>query len=204
MDSFLPEKYEIPESEGKYMKFKVGENRFRILTPAIVGTLGWTQAQGGKPIRKPQGTPHIADEVDPSTLKHFWAFGVWNVNAKKVQVLELTQKTIMRAVKALTQDEDWGKPTGYDIVVTKSGDGLETEYSVNPKPQTPVSDEIKEAWAQVKPKFNLNRLFDSGDPFGDDEESPLADKKPVSKAGEIMKNAASAVEDEINVKDIPF
>lgn len=180
------------------MKFKVGENRFRILTPAIVGTLGWTQAQGGKPIRKPVGVPHIVNEVDPSTLKHFWAFGVWNVNAKKVQVLELTQKTIMRAIKALTQDEDWGKPTGYDIVVTKIGDGLETEYSVNPKPQTPVSEEVKEAWSQVKPKFDLNRLFESGDPFGDDSTV----SEPLSKPAQIMKQAMAG--DEIDVKDIPF
>ena len=133
--SFLPEKYNIPDANSGYMKFKQGDNRFRVLSSAIVGWESWID-EGGKrkPLRWKMDVRKSVEEIgdDP---KHFWAFVVWNYDAEKVQVLELTQKGIMATIKNLTQDEDWGDPKEYDIVVNREGEGLETQYQVTPKPK---------------------------------------------------------------------
>jgi len=172
-NDFLPSSYEIPRAEGKYFKPKDGENRFRILSSAIIGYVGWNKTgEKPKPIRKKVDEKFEVGEVDQKKdkIKHFWAFAIWNVESKKVQILEITQKTIMDSIKALTQDEDWGDVTGYDIVVTRTGEKLETKYTTTPKPHKELDQEAKNAWAEVKPKFDLNKMFTDENPFGDDDE----------------------------------
>lgn len=164
---FLPEGYEAPKGSEGYMKFKDGENRFRILSRPILGWLDWKDK---KPLRfrlnaKPE------KPVDPKqAIKHFWAFVVWNAAEAKVQILEITQVTIQAAIQSLSKDDDWGNPFEYDIKVKRSGSGLETEYSVNPAPKSKLSDEAKSALERMG-KINLDALYEGGDPF---------DAKPVA------------------------
>lgn len=183
--SFLPEGYKVPESAGKYMKFEQGENTFRVLGSAITGWEHWVD-EGDK--RKPVRTREddgidVSLLGDPDEVKHFWAFPVWNYAAKAVQVLEITQRGIQKKLATLARSK-WGDPTNYDIVVTKTGEKLKTEYEANPLPPSQVPAEAVEAWKKVQPKFDLERLYDNGDPFGEEE------KKSDT--------------DEINVDDIPF
>lgn len=193
---FLPDGYKVPETPGKYFKTKNGDNRIRILGSAIVGYEGWTYEHKGKsvPVRhriKPDGfaEPFDIAQVDMGKkIKHFWAFPVWNVDEKLVQVYQITQKSIMDKIKTLTQDEDWGDPTQYGLVISRSGEKLDTKYEVTPKPKTPLPDEALIAWDKVRPTFELEKLFDNGDPFGED----------------AAKSEVKTTEDEINVEDIPF
>lgn len=157
---------EIPETAGKYLKLKQGENRLRILGPSIAGSEGWTKVEGKKkPIRKKMGEAFATGEVDESTLKFFWAMPIWNYADNKVQAAEFTQKSIMKSLKKLADNKAWGEPTQYDIVITKEGEMMDTEYSLVPEPKSPLEETIKTAWEAVKPTFDLNRLFESGDPF---------------------------------------
>ena len=40
--AFLPKGYELPVSDGGYMKLEKGENKFRVLSEAITGQEVWT------------------------------------------------------------------------------------------------------------------------------------------------------------------
>lgn len=164
--SFLPENYDIPDSSGGYMKFKEGENRFRVLASPIVGWEYWVSDADGKrkPLRKRMNNPFTTAEVeDPEEIKHFWAMPVYNYADKQIVILEITQKGIQKKIKAYANDEDWGSPIGYDLVVTKSGEGLNTEYEVIAKPAKPVEKEITEAFMDMQ--INLEALYDGADPF---------------------------------------
>ncbi len=162
---FLPEGYEIPTAQTGYMKFVQGENRFRILDSAIVGNETWLEDDEGN--RKPKRwrtTENVtADKLGEGGLKHFWAFPVWNYAAERIQVLEITQKGIMKAIKALVKDEDWGDPKKYDIVVTREGEGMDTTYQVNPKPHKAIEEGIPVFYKDLE--VNLEALFDGDDPF---------------------------------------
>ena len=55
MNDFLPENYEVPKGESKYMKFEQGDNKFRILAKPIFGWEAWTKPteehKNGLPVR---------------------------------------------------------------------------------------------------------------------------------------------------------
>ena len=171
MTDFLPTDYEVPQRPGNYMKFADGENRFRILNSPILGWEAWedTPEGGRKPIRRRMNKPFATDEVsDPEQIKHFWAMPVWNYRDERVQILEITQKGIQKSLRALAKDEDWGSPKGYDLVVTKSGQKLETEYQVNPKPHKKLDSEITSMYEGMH--INLEALYEGNDPFTENVE----------------------------------
>ena len=165
-DGFLPADYKEPE--GNYMKWRDGENIFRVLSSAVTGFEYWTDDKDTKPVRSKTAwtvTPkniRLDDKTKkPTAIKHFWIFVVWNYVAEKVQILEVTQRGIQTAMKAYIGNKQWGDPKGYDFTVTKSGSGLDTEYVVMANPHTPAPE--------VKFDINLEAMFeDGGDPFAGD------------------------------------
>ena len=162
MQYFLPPSYEAPRSASGYMKLEDGENRIRILTAPI---LGWEDWKEKKPLRyrfddKPDKP---IDATKP--IKHFWAFVVWNYKTQLIQVLEITQASIRKRIQALCEDDEWGMPYSYDIKIVKSGEAVDTEYSVNPTPHKQVDPAIIIAFKDKA--INLEALFENGDPFAE-------------------------------------
>lgn len=179
MNNFLPPTYEVPENEttSGYLKTKQGENRIRILASPILGWVWWIDKNGNirekgvqpqkgdKPVRVP--FKGVVPVEAAETVKHFWAMKAYNYAEKAVQVWEVTQKQIQNPLKELSKDEDWGSPLAYDIVITKTGEKLETEYSVIPKPKKELAPEIAEALKNTP--INLESLYDGGNPFAQKE-----------------------------------
>ena len=167
---FFPKGYEVPVQAGNYMKFEDGENTFRVLGKAVVGYEFWNVE--GKPVRVAKDKLDTINQNDirrdpvsgnPEKVKHFWAFPVWNYEAKRLQILQITQSTIMTAIKALVDNAKWGAPQGYDITVTKTGQKLTTEYAVMPNPHAPVPEEAQKALKATH--IELERLFTGDNPF---------------------------------------
>lgn len=168
-DDFLGSTYEAPVSEGNYMKFKKGKNQFRVLSSAVVGHEYWTK--DNKPVRSRTAWEELPSDAKPDQApKFFWAFLVYNYGAKKAQILEITQKGIREALEALLEDVEWGSPKGYDIVITATGEGLEREYTVMPKPHSKAPE--------TSVKVNLEALFTGEDPFNSAEDLSV---EPVSE-----------------------
>lgn len=160
--TFLPDKYEVPETPSNYMRFQEGINRFRILGSAVVGWEYFTTEN--KPVRSKEPFETVPDIKKDGKVKAFWAFPVWNYQNETIQILELTQKTIMNAIKGFVDNPKWGTPFMYDIAVIKTGEGLETEYQTQAEPPiAEPSEEIKNAFME-KP-INLEALFTNEDPF---------------------------------------
>lgn len=170
MDSFLPVGYKLPATNSNYMKFQQGENVFRILSNPITGWEWWeTVIVDGKEARRPcrvvlqDGVPITAMDDEKNPPKHFWAMAVYNYQEKRIQILELTQKGIHRAILALSNSKGWGDPKGYDISVTKTGEKKETEYSVMPVPPKPVNEGILQKYKETY--IDLEALYRGEDPF---------------------------------------
>jgi hypothetical protein len=172
-EGFLPSDYKPPS--GKYMKFKEGDNRFRILSQApLLGYEGWskptTEKPNGSPIRKPKGASwNVNDLKGGKPPRHFWAVAVWDYASESVRVLQITQGGIQTSLTALSKNRKWGHPSRYDIVVTRTGTTLnDTEYAVTPEPPEQMPPEAAQAWADLQDRFDLTRLMSNGDPFGED------------------------------------
>ena len=169
-NTFLPTGYEIPGVSDKYFKFQKGENRFRILSSPILGYEYWEEVGDKRTsTRTPLDKPFSTEEVsDPEDIKHFWAMVVYNYANKKIQILEITQRGIQKTLRALARDEDWGSPVlKYDIVVIKTGDGMETKYEVLPKPATKLTEGIVEAYEGME--IRLEALYEGKDPYSKEE-----------------------------------
>lgn len=190
MTNFLPDSYKIPDTSN-YMKFKEGENTFRVLSPAITGFEYWNNQN--KPVRSQ--TPwhtlpadiRYKDDGTPEPVKHFWAFVVWNYDSNIVQILEIVQKSVQSQLKALVENKKWGDPTQYDITVTRTGSGFDTEYMVTPNPKTEMPKEALGIYTAKK--IALEALYTGGDPFG------------TKTTQDIRENASKDAPDPV---DIPF
>lgn len=205
MPNFFQEGYEIP-STSNYMKLEEGENRFRILGSfaegkAITGMEYWVTKDGKRvPKRLRPGIPvPVAElEINPETgetemPRHFWALPVYNYDAKRVHILEITQKTIQQQIMNFVNNAKWGDPTAYDIVVTKTKENGKTSYSVMPEPKEPLSDEIKKA--QQATPINIEALYDGGDPFMVQDKAPSFEEIPSVETPVTSQSVAN---------DIPF
>lgn len=161
--AFLPKNYEAPKTTGNYLKFTKGSHRFRVLDNAIVGYEYFNK--DNKPVRSQEPfEERPSDIAEGKEVKEFWAFPVWNVDESKIQILELTQRKIKDIMLALTMEPEYGDPQNYDLVITREGEGFsDTKYTVLPKPPTPISKEIKEAYE--KSNIKLENLFKGENPF---------------------------------------
>lgn len=164
MSNFLPENYKAPEGSSQFMKLKEGANKFRICSEAVIGWEGW---KNNKPFRVKavvgQDCPIKETDVDFDNtygrpkINHFWAFTVWNYEEKKVQVLEITQKSIMRAIENYYIMEEWGDPRQYDLTIKRDETGGKVQYSVLASPPKELSAEV--GGAVKASKVELEKLF---------------------------------------------
>lgn len=104
--------------------------------------------------------------------KYFWVFPVYNHDEKTVQIMEVTQKSIRETIKSLINNPKWGKPFAYDLTITRTGEGLETQYQVTPNPKEELPTEVQSLIK--KTKINLEAWMRSEDPFSIDKFSAEA------------------------------
>jgi hypothetical protein len=161
--SSIPQDVTIPKSSGQFVKLQEGKTRVRVLSNAVVGWEGW---KNNKPFRHEGNVCKIKPEqVDLNqngnpNINYFWAFVVWNYTEKKLQIWEITQKTIMTVLKDFEDSNDWGDLKLYDIEVSKTKVGDKTTYTTIGIPPKPVSEEIKNLYASTE--IDLSKMF-SGD-----------------------------------------
>lgn len=111
--------------------------------------------------REGRGGPGTAD------VKFCIALPIFSYEAGAVQVLSVPQKSILRELDALSQEEDYANLIEWDFTLAKKGSGLNTEYKLRPAPRKKGSDAIiTAAWEEAKAGgFDLSRLLTGGNPF---------------------------------------
>ena len=87
---------------------------------------------------------------------------VYNYDEERIQVMEITQKSLKEQLLVLARDEDFGDPKEYDIKITRSGEKLDTTYNIIALGKAEFTNQkaIEEAQA-----VNLEALYDGNDPF---------------------------------------
>lgn len=162
---FTTENFDLfKNANDKYMNFPKGESRFRILSDNIVG---WEDWKDNKPVRyRITDHPKAPKPVDSTKpVKPFMSMIVWNYNDEKIQILQIKQMSVIKELQSFIIDPDWGQPYFYDLKVTKSGDGMQTKYSVKPVAHKDTAKEIIQAFKETP--IWLEALFEGNDPFDD-------------------------------------
>lgn len=168
-DDLVEEISKEASGSGRYISpSKIeGEIRLRFFGSGVTGFEGWTE--DNKPVRwetKPTELPaNIRQRDNGPAVKRFLSGVVWDYANEDFKILQVTQKTLMEQLFKFIKDEDYGDPTGYDIKISRTGEGKSTEYSLVAAPPKPPTKEIQAAYAALT--CNLNALFDGDDPFAE-------------------------------------
>lgn len=166
-DEFISED-SLGSGENAYMKLEKGKSQFRIISKPVTGWIDWIEdGDKKKPMRTPlsDGEPEATD--DDNKPKKFVTFAVIDKKDGLVKILELTQQSVIKAIRALANNPDWGAPFTYDLNIEKTGEGMKTKYSVQPSPKKPLAKELIQEAAD-RP-CNLEALFSNENPWEVDE-----------------------------------
>lgn len=163
-DTFLPEGYTVPKSgTNNYTKLEKGKTKLRILSQPIMGWIDWIEEDGKKKPARFEEDNKPAPFNPDNSVKHFWAFKVWNYNEKAIQIYEVTQATIKETITSYNNNPDWGSPLNYDLMIDKTGELMETRYTVMPSPAKELDKDIIAEDKAVQ--VDLTKLFAGLDPF---------------------------------------
>lgn len=77
--------------------------------------------------------PAIYEQTFDDKLTRRFAWVVWNRNEKKAQVFS-SGVSIFNQLADLV--EEWGEPQEFDVTIKRTGEMLETRYSVTPSPKS--------------------------------------------------------------------
>jgi len=150
--AFLPDDYDLPVgSGGLYYKLQSGTNEVRILGPAVTGYEWWVDREVTRVndvSKVPTGQDH----------KHFWMVPVSINDSDDVQIWTITQATIQGAIRDLFNNKQWGDPVGYNLTVKKTGQSLDTQYSVVPNPKTKLDSSVTSAYKAWSEKHDLSEI----------------------------------------------
>ena len=111
--------------------------------------------------REGRGGPGTID------IKFAIACPVYNFDTGNVQVLSLTQKSLLKEIDSISQEPDYEDLVAWDFSISKKGSGLTTEYKLRPLPRKKgVQEHIDAAWIEAKSNgFDISRLLTGGNPF---------------------------------------
>lgn len=182
----LPKNFKPKQGESRYTMtgLQSGETvKIRVLSDFIVGSMVWAgEGESRKPLRKPDGEPIPVGAIgvdkwgNPERVRQFIAAKVWNYDRGRVEVFETTKTTVIGFIFKYESDDEYGDSKGYDLKISKTGQGMDTEYSVIASPPKEFDKKLqKEADAEF---VGLEALFKGDDPFA---QSVVVDEEITSE-----------------------
>lgn len=161
---FFPDEVKV-DSTSRYTKFQRGTTTVRFLGQPIFYYETWIDLPDGS--RKPKRFTMTQDiplsETGPDGVKQVMSIKVWNVGERCIQVCSISQKTVLKAIKAYTENKKYGDPTGYDINIEKTGEGKQTRYNVVADPREDLDSIIIKADKELE--CDLSKLLTNDDPW---------------------------------------
>ena len=97
------------------------------------------------------------------------SFFVFDFADSKIKVFEMTQKTLIKELDKLCNDDDYSDIAAWDLKVNRTGLKMNTEYSILPSPRKKGSQEqIDTAWKAAQDVgYDISQLLVGGNPFGE-------------------------------------
>lgn len=166
----------VSAGSSSYLKLADGKNKVRAISKPITGWIVWEEDPDDADSRIPRrskiedGEPEAPSKDPKDKPKKFMTLTVFDYESNEIKIWEITQQSIIKGIKALSSNPDWGTPLGYDLNIEKKGEGKKTRYTVTPSPKKALTkDQIKAA--NEKPCY-LDALYEGEDPFDVEDKEP--------------------------------
>lgn len=175
----LPKDFKAEQSQvSKYTlnNLKTDEKiKIRVLSEFIDGKSVWGEDKEGRRIvtRRRKGEPMLVGAIGvnkftgkPESIKQFIAAVVYNYTTQQLEVFETDKSTIIGQIVDMENNEDWGDCREYDLTISRTGEKMETKYSILPSNKTKFAVKIDKKELQ---SINLDALYVGGDPFSSEQ-----------------------------------
>ena len=167
--SWLPTHVKEPESSGgNYLRINEGEN----VTVRIIGTWDkgfiegwevWEEIDGKRTPRRYREKTAIPTGDYSDKPRYFWAGIV--LHDGRVKIWQINQASIREMITTLANNEKYGDPRGFDLVVSRQGSGLETSYTVVANPPEKLGDDDRAIALEALETVDVEALYAGEDPF---------------------------------------
>ena len=168
-NQWMPENFEaVPQTSSDFMKLQLWENRFRIMSNPIVWYATWVQEEGKpKPLRSKEKLKEEPSNINIGQYwkqfnKYFRAFVVWDYREECFKFLDLNKQGVLSDMENQFTIEWKEDPRMYDISITKSWSGTDTEYKLWVKDNKEVTADIKNLWKELAPHIDMDKHYEWG------------------------------------------
>lgn len=144
----LPKGDEYLEDKKGYLKLSTLEKKGSILRFVSQPIAGWVVWSEGNPHRFHPDNKPFKFTNPKEKPKKFWTYHVWSYEKQDLFIWEITQATILTSLRALEKDPEWGEITNYDIEIIRKGEGMKSDYTINPVIKSPLDEKIKKSIKQ--------------------------------------------------------
>lgn len=178
------DEYKPPETAGKYFKWVEGHTHVLRLA----------------------SEPVVFEKTFKDRAQTRYAWVIWNVEEKIAQVLE-GPLTVFKEIQKYAKDPEYGDPEKYSFKMTRTGTGLDTEYSIVASPNKCTLGELADAAPEAVRKINLIDAV-SGDNvehvFWLRDVMNVEKKKAVPVSDQTIANDRKVVIEDIDPRDKPI
>lgn len=155
-----------PTTGSDFVKLKDGDRvALRIISKPVQG---YEIFLDGKPRRWRPDEPTPNDVTVPpgESIRQFAAFIVCQYDQEKpigaVKIWSVNQKSILSDMSNLFADgKHW---TEYELILTRRGEGLRTQYALTGVPR-PIEPEVLAAASESEKYIDLSKLYTGDNPF---------------------------------------
>jgi hypothetical protein len=150
------------EKKNLYMRLEQGENVVRVMGNPIQYYVHWVQAPDGskKKVNSPVESPTLVARLEDAGFRRQskWLIKVLDREDNDFKVMEVGSQ-IFNGIKALYNNDKWGKVTNYDISVVRGPKGSQPLYNVTPNPKEKLDSSFKDKYAQFNTDVNIEKLI---------------------------------------------
>lgn len=146
--------------------------KFRFMSDLIAGNSVWGEDEKGNRVctrvKTGENIPTSAIGVnkftgEPERVKQFVAGVVYNYNTEKIEIFETDKSTVIEPLFEYELNDDYGDLKNYDITIKKTGEKMETKYSVIASPPKKIDEGIVQFYKDTQ--VDLSALYRGDDPF---------------------------------------
>ncbi len=144
---------DLEAKTSQYMDLEDGDNLIRIVSGF---TKGYKFNFDNQELNKELNYPfYAADDENVAKykgkLQKTFVMVVWDYASESFKILKVHQKTILSQINTYMENDKYGDPTKYDLIINKSSVG-KTKYTVTANPPEAVSKKIEAELAKVEIK----------------------------------------------------
>ena len=156
-----------PMGKDLFMRTKEGKNVIRVMGNLIQFYVHWVDLPTGgkKKFVCPIESPALVSRLEDSGFKRQrkWLIKVLDRSDDSFKVMEVGTQ-VYRGVKALADDPNWGKVSGFDITITRGPKGSNPLYAVTPNPHKALDGKYRDMFSEFNANLDIERLIKPADP----------------------------------------